>query len=97
VASDETKVKKGKTEAPIRLKSKPKEPISKEIPAGKDEGVKIRGKRKEKFEEKALAGKEDEHGKKIVDQRGEGKGKHTKIEGKSHRGFVDKIFRRKSG
>lgn len=36
--------------------------------------------------------------KKIVDPRGEGRGGHAKIEGKSHdKGFISKVFRRKSG
>ena len=39
----------------------------------------------------------DEKGKKIVDPRGEGKGKHTKIEGAGSKGFIGKVFRRKSG
>lgn len=39
----------------------------------------------------------DEKGKKIVDPRGEGKGKNTKIEGKNTKGFGSKVFRRKSG
>ncbi|MBU4346987.1 50S ribosomal protein L22 [Patescibacteria group bacterium] len=79
--------KKQKIEAPIKLESKPKE-----------EGeVKIIDKTKEikeKMEEKEAASEKD---KSIVDLRGEGRGKHTKIEGKSHKGFVGKIFRRKSG
>lgn len=79
--------KKQKIEAPIKLESKPKE-----------EGeVKIVDKTKEikeKMEEKEAASEKD---KSIVDLRGEGRGKHTKIEGKSHKGFVGKIFRRKSG
>ena len=39
----------------------------------------------------------DEKGKKIVDPRGEGKGKHTRIEGAGEKGFIGKVFRRKSG
>ncbi len=81
------KAKKQKIEAPIKLASKPKE----------EEGVKIADKTeeiKEKVEEKEAALEKDKN---IVDLRGEGRGKHTKIEGKSHRGFVGKMFRRKSG
>ncbi len=79
--------KKQKIEAPIKLESKPKE----------EGGIKIVDKTekiKEKVEEKEAASEKD---KSIVDLRGEGRGKHTKIEGKSHKGFVGKIFRRKSG
>jgi len=39
----------------------------------------------------------EEKGKKIVDPRSEGKGKNTKIEGKSTKSFGGKMFRRKSG
>lgn len=79
--------KKQKIEAPIKLESKPKEEGEVKI-ADKTEEI------KEKMEEKEAASEKD---KSIVDLRGEGRGKHTKIEGKSHKGFVGKIFRRKSG
>lgn len=83
VVSSTAKAKKKEVEAPIKLGSKPKE----------DEGIKIKSdKQKDKSPEAT-----SEKGKKIIDQRGEGKGKPTKIEGKSHKGFVNKIFRRKSG
>lgn len=88
VESGRTGAKKKKIEAPVKLGAKPKE----------DEGVKIEGKREEARadriadEAKGIAGKE-----KIVDPRGEGRGKHTKIEGGGSKGFVGKIFRRKSG
>lgn len=39
----------------------------------------------------------EEKGKKIVDPRGEGKGKNAKIEGGAQKNIVNKIFRRKSG
>jgi len=86
VDSVKDKAKKRKVEAPIKLGSKPKE----------EEGIKIKdkdGKMKERkiFEETKYI-KE-----KVIDPRSEGKGKHTKIEGKGARGFVNKIFRRKSG
>lgn len=75
--------KKAAIEAPVKLGEKPKA----------DEGVKISaGKGKEKMSESP-----EEKGKKIVDPRSEGHGKHTKIEGGRSRGFVNKIFRRKSG
>jgi large subunit ribosomal protein L22 len=38
-----------------------------------------------------------EKGHDIVDPRGEGKGKHQKIEGASEKGIMGKVFRRKSG
>lgn len=79
--------KKQKIEAPIKLESKPKEEGEVKI-ADKTEKI------KEKMEEKEAASEKD---KSIVDPRGEGRGKHTKIEGKSHKGFAGKIFRRKSG
>lgn len=79
--------KKQKIEAPIKLESKPKEEGEVKI-ADKTEKI------KEKMEEKEAALEKD---KSIVDLRGEGRGKHTKIEGKSHKGFAGKIFRRKSG
>ncbi len=83
VDSGKTEAKKQKVEAPVKLGSKPKE----------DEGVKIKDKSKTKEEKDTT----EEKGKKIVDPRNEGKGKHTKIEGKSGKGFASKIFRRKSG
>ena len=75
------KVKGQKIEAPVKLDASPKE----------DEGIKV--KKNESKEEAPV----DEKGQKIVDPRGEGRGGHTKIEGKSHKGFAGKIFRRKSG
>lgn len=79
--------KKQKIEAPIKLGKKPKE----------DEGVKIDD--KEKIKEEAETGRKVENkGEKIVDPRGEGRGKHTEIEGRgAKKGFVAKMFRRKSG
>lgn len=77
--------KKQKIEAPVRMDRKPKE----------DEGVKVEDK-KDKSEAKKTE-EQKEKGKEIIDPRSEGKGKHTLIEGKSHKGFVNKIFRRKSG
>lgn len=86
------KAKKEKIEAPIKMDKRPTE----------DEGVKVKKDQKKSQDKKkdkdlsAQAG-EKEPAKKIVDPRGEGKGKHTKIEGKSQKGFMGKIFRRKSG
>jgi large subunit ribosomal protein L22 len=79
--------KKQKLEAPTRLEYKPK----------KDDGVKVDSKDKKKAEEKLKDEKDDEKGKKIIDPRSEGRGKHARIEGKGQKGFVNKIFRRKSG
>lgn len=85
VNSGKTGAKKQKIEKPIKLGEKPK----------KDEGVKIGSKKDIKEIDKVE--EVDEKGKKIVDPRGEGRGKHTKIEGKSTKGFASKMFRRKSG
>jgi large subunit ribosomal protein L22 len=81
VDSGEVKVKKQKIEAPIKLGAKPEEA----------EGVKV------KDSKKATKPDTEEKGKKIVDPRGEGKGKNTKIEGKSTKAFGNKVFRRKAG
>lgn len=83
--------KKQKVEAPIKLGEEPKK---------KDEGIKISKKDKiSTIHKEENQTKEDvlEKGKKIVDPRQEGRGGHTKIEGGSKKGFIDKMFRRKSG
>lgn len=81
VDSGEAKAKKQKIDAPIKLGAK----------APEAEGVKIKSTKKvEKVDT-------EEQGKKIVDPRGEGKGKNTKIEGKSSKAFGGKMFRRKAG
>jgi large subunit ribosomal protein L22 len=91
--SGKREAKKQKVEAPIKLGEKPKE----------EKGVKVEEKKegeeklKETIIEKGLLRQQSETSKKVIDPRLEGRGGHTKIEGKSHRGFVDKIFRRKSG
>ena len=82
VESGKKKAKKQKVEAPIKLGEKPKE----------NEGVKVKS--KDSGEKTSQEGSKEEKGKKIVDPRGEGKGKNTKVEGK---GFSAKVFRRKSG
>jgi large subunit ribosomal protein L22 len=82
VDSGEKKAKKQKVEAPISLTARAKEA----------EGVKLPKEGAKKDKEAT-----DEKGKKIVDPRGEGKGKHTKIEGSSTKAFGSKMFRRKSG
>lgn len=83
--SGEKKAKKQEVEAPIKLDSKSKQ----------DEGIKVKDKVKgDKRKKDELT---EEKGKEIIDQRLEGKGKHVKIEGSSHKGFVSRIFRRKSG
>jgi large subunit ribosomal protein L22 len=73
--------KKRQIDAPIKLDAQPK----------KEASVKL----KEAAKEKAVEIKEE--GKVIVDPRLEGRGGHAKIEGGSSKGFVGKIFRRKSG
>ncbi|OIO08600.1 50S ribosomal protein L22 [Candidatus Falkowbacteria bacterium CG_4_10_14_0_2_um_filter_36_22] len=84
-ASVKKQIKRKETEAPIRLSQKPK-----------DEKY-VSEKRKEVSKEKMPSEFKSEKGKVIVDPREEGQGKHTKIEGSSQKGFVNKIFRRKSG
>ena len=83
--SGKKEAKKQKIDAPVKLGSKPKE----------------EGEAKVLSDAKAMAGKEEisteEKDTKIIDPRGEGRGGHTKIEGKSHKGFMEKMFRRKSG
>ncbi len=85
VDSGEIKAKKTKIDAPVKLGAKRKE----------DDGVKIKDK-DDKDDRKTKESK-TESGKKIIDPRGEGRGKHTKIEGKNEKGFMNKVFRRKSG
>jgi large subunit ribosomal protein L22 len=75
--------KKGKVEKPISLADAPKK-------TGK--GEKINTEKKPKTEDW-----KKEKGKEIIDPRGEGKGKHQKIEGAQEKGIVGKVFRRKSG
>ncbi|MCK5510751.1 50S ribosomal protein L22 [Candidatus Parcubacteria bacterium] len=86
VDSGEIKAKKTKIDAPVKLGAKAKE----------DDGVKVKDK-DDKDNKKIKAGKKEADNKKIIDPRGEGKGKHTKIEGKNEKGFMNKVFRRKSG
>jgi large subunit ribosomal protein L22 len=84
-ASGKTGPKKREIEAPIKLGEKAKE----------DKGVKLESKDSEKNKVKK-EGKVDV-GKEAIDPRGHGKGKNTRIEGKSNKGFGSKFFRRKSG
>lgn len=77
------KLKIKKTVSPIKVGYKPKEA----------EGVKVKGKKEERGKGESAS----EKGKKIVDPRMEGRRGHTKIEGGAHKGFVGKMFRRKSG
>lgn len=83
--SGKKEAKKQKIEAPVKLGEKPKE----------EKGVAVKDK-KEKLEEKSKDAN-IEKGKEIVDPRMEGRHGHGKIEGGGHKGFVDKMFRRKSG
>ena len=80
--SGERQAKKGKIAAPVKLESRPKE----------REGIKIEKKREEKAEDAI-----EEKGKVIEDIRREGRRGHAPIEGGGHKGFVAKMFRRKSG
>jgi large subunit ribosomal protein L22 len=65
-------------------------PISLQAKAKEAEGIKTK-------KDKDAKKDESEKGKKIVDPRGEGHGKNTKIEGKGTKSFGSKMFRRKSG
>lgn len=76
--------KKQKIEDPIKLGDEIKK-------AGLDKTEKPKPNKKEK--NKANTNEEKE----IIDPRMEGRGGHTKIEGKNEKGFTEKIFRRKSG
>ena len=80
--SGERQAKKGKIAAPVKLESRPKE----------IEGIKIEKKQEEKAEDAIK-----EKGKVIEDIRREGRRGHAPIEGGGHKGFVAKMFRRKSG
>lgn len=80
--SGERQAKKGKIEAPVKLESRPKE----------IEGIKIEKKQEEKVKDAI-----EEKGKAIEDIRREGRRGHAPIEGGGHKGFVAKMFRRKSG
>ncbi len=80
-ASGKTGAKKQNLTAPVKLDASPK----------KEPAVKIKEAAKPK---KNIETKEE--GKTIIDPRMEGRGGHAKIEGGS-KGFVGKMFRRKSG
>ncbi len=81
VDSGDRQAKKQKIEAPVKLGANIKEEGKARVKDDKDEKSKD----------------VDEKGKKIIDSRSEGRGKHTKIEGKNESSFGKKIFRRKSG
>ncbi len=80
--------KKKKIETPVKLKERPKQ-------AEKEEKI---GKDKKESSIKKIT-KKEEKGKEIIDLRREGRGGHERIEGSTHKGkgFISKIFRRKSG
>jgi len=75
-----------KVAAPVRLDYRPKEA----------EGVLIKDE-EEKTAQEGKPADPGEKGKTIIDPRSVGKGKHRKIEGQGARGFVGKLFQRKSG
>lgn len=83
--SNTVKFKKQTIEAPIKLGTENIELKS------DHETVNVK-KDKESFKETTAATR-----KKIIDPRMRGKGKHTKIEGNSHKSFINKMFRRKTG
>jgi len=83
--SGKLEAKKQDIEAPVKLGQKPKE----------DDGVVI--KKKDDGQKEKSTAKEDKT-ETASDPRSEGKGKHTKIEGKgSSKSLTGKIFRRKTG
>ncbi len=85
--SAKKEVKKTKLEAPVKALERPKE----------DEGVRVKSAKGARKGDVKPDDIKDDKGKEIHDPRQEGKGKHTKIEGGSRKGFSGKIFRRKSG
>jgi large subunit ribosomal protein L22 len=92
VASTDKKSKKPTVEAPVKLSDMPKEDKARD---GKSIEKEIE--KKEMKEKKVAKDESIEKGKKVIDTRSEGKGKHAKIEGQSTKGFIGKVFRRKSG
>lgn len=85
-ASGERQAKKQKLAAPLKMQTKPKQ----------DEGIEMK---KKEEQGKSEADKEavQEKGKKVADPRVEGRHGHAKIEGGGKKGFVGKLFQRKSG
>jgi large subunit ribosomal protein L22 len=78
--------KKIKLEAPMKLGGSPKQPAE------------LKGKSKKEDDKKNIpVGHEKELGHEIIDPRGEGHGKHVKTEGGTSKGFLKKMFNRKSG
>lgn len=86
--SGKKKIKKQEIEAPVKLGSQPV----------KDSKVKIEEKGKD-FGKLEIDNEQqsDEKGKAISDVRREGRAGHSKIEGGGSKGFMNKMFRRKSG
>lgn len=89
VASGKKEAKKQKIAKPTKMTTKPKE----------EKGVKIKEESEKKKEKDDLDIKKVniEEGKKIADVSREGRHGHARIEGGGHKGFVSRIFRRKSG
>lgn len=87
--SGKKEARKQKIEAPVKLGEQPKEPAQTKTQDDQ--------KKKEVPKEEKKAGGDKEKGAEIHDPRGEGRGGHAKIEGGSSKGFVNKVFRRKSG
>jgi len=91
IIASKVKTKKIELEAPVKLETRPKAEAELKIKQAKEKGVKPG---REKVERSIAPAKE----KTEVDVRTSGRIGHSKIEGGSHkRGFVSKIFRRKSG
>jgi large subunit ribosomal protein L22 len=91
VDSGKKEAKKVKVEEPVKLDDLAKKPKS-------DKKEKVSKDDKALATKKVKTEKEEEKGVEIVDPRGHGKGKNTKIEGKSSsKSFASKVFRRKAG
>jgi len=81
--SGKVKARSQKIEAPIKLGGSPKE--------------EKKPKENKKEEQRGSKENQKEQAKEIIDPRGQGRGGHTKTEGKNTSSFASKIFRRKSG
>ncbi len=86
VESGKKAPKKAKIEKPIKINEILKD----------DNGIKVQNKDEVK-KTKKISNKQEGKNEEIKDPRREGRGKHTEIEGNVKKGFVNKIFRRKSG
>ncbi len=91
--SGKVKSKKQEIESPLKLDKQPKKEASKPVLQGRESDSRSDNSAKQNKDDNIEA----EKGMEAIDPRMEGKGKHTKIEGGRKKGFVGKVFRRKSG